>query len=121
MPHARTHAYSVDIRFWCHQLAEYPHIGLLDPRTGQLLHSWSGYVDAATLLDRLGSFVSSHSLDDLSATTLPRDSKPSSRIGKQVHPPPPAAWRVRARMCEESDLIVMTESESGPYRRGDAR
>jgi hypothetical protein len=68
------------------QLGEYPHIGLLDPRTGQLLRSWGGFVAAATLLDELRSFVASHSLDDLSAAPLPpQQSRPQSdRTTKQA-------------------------------------
>lgn len=68
-----------------YKLGEYPHIGLLDPRTGQLLRSWGGFVAAATLLDELRSFVASHSLDDLSAAPLPpQQSRPQSdRTTKQ--------------------------------------
>jgi hypothetical protein len=35
----------------------FPHIALLDPRTGQLLESWEGFVPAPTLLHELQQFL----------------------------------------------------------------
>ncbi|KAL6072110.1 UBX domain-containing protein 1 [Balamuthia mandrillaris] len=41
-----------------------PHIAILDPRTGQLMDSWEGFISAQELLSQLEDFVDNNSLED---------------------------------------------------------
>ena len=41
---------------------KYPHIGLLDPRTGQLLETISGYIEPDHFCSRLAEFLDNNSL-----------------------------------------------------------
>jgi len=61
-----------------YKLSAYPHVGLVDPRTGQLLRSWEGFVDATTFLTDFQFFLASNSLDDLSAR--PRKQQPKAKV-----------------------------------------
>lgn len=52
-----------------------PHIALLDPRTGELIRKWEGFVNPEELLNQLVHFLSSHSLVDTVPVSFPEETK----------------------------------------------
>jgi hypothetical protein len=41
-----------------------PHIAVIDPRTGERVEHWQGFVDPVTLVNQLNQFLETHDLDD---------------------------------------------------------
>lgn len=72
-------------------MSEYPHIAVIDPRTGERLKNWSGFIDPEvlyheskknssirkeiTFLFAVLEFLQTHSLDDFSASKTPDKTK----------------------------------------------
>jgi len=99
-----------------YKLTEYPHVGLVDPRTGQLLRYWSGFIDASTLSSELGNFIASHSLDDLSAPPLPVQQKAKVDLTEEEM----LAEAIAASLQESSQEANSTKEGNGKRKQMDS-
>jgi len=41
-----------------------PHVAIIDPRTGEMLKHWNGFIGYDVLMDEIPAFLESHSLED---------------------------------------------------------
>ncbi|KAK6507052.1 hypothetical protein TWF481_005504 [Arthrobotrys musiformis] len=64
-------------------LPDYPHIGIIDPRTGELLKSWSRVPDKNEFLMQLHEFLERYSLDP--SVKMPVQQKPKERAKGVEH------------------------------------
>jgi len=91
--YAESPAGSVYARFYLKTDAKLPHVGLLDPRTGQLCKSFTGFVNAERLMDLLMTYAD-------------RDLQPMPSIGAYVEATAAAAASGPAPALEARDASM---------------
>ena len=69
-------------------VSEWPHIAILDPRTGERLITWSRVPDAATFCDLITEFLTLHPVFDsqAAATAVKRQSSDDEVIFLNIRP-----------------------------------
>ena len=95
-------------RYYLANQPQLPHIGLLDPVTGQLIKSWTGFKDAERLMDKLAEISDTPPTDGYGAEPIP-PSQPATA------PPifPHAATSANAPVDDEDELAAAIAASLG--------
>lgn len=93
----------------------YPHISIIDPRTGERVKSWNVQLSPADFLMEVTDFLDANSLSDWSASGPPPPKKPKSKTVSEMSEEEQlnAALAASMESSEENELVeaAMRESE----------